>query len=67
MVIRYADGSYDVAVIHSLEGGTIRAAVEGIDGLVDFRLAGDKWVSDIGVAISFEFPTDSGKAEEHHG
>ena len=56
MVIRYSDGSFIDGVIHRLEGGTLRAAVTGLDDAVEFRLIRGEWVSDSGNAVTFEFP-----------
>ena len=56
MVIRYSDGSFIDGVIHRLEGGTLRAAVTGLDDAVEFRLIRDEWVSESGNAVTFEFP-----------
>src|SRR5471030_2420458 len=46
MVIRYSDGSFVDAVIHWLDGGTLRAAVAGIDDAVEFTLIENKWISE---------------------
>jgi hypothetical protein len=56
MLIRYSDGSFIDGVIHRLEGGTLRAAVTGLEDAVEFRLIRDEWVSESGNAVTFEFP-----------
>ena len=60
MTIRYEDGSTAHAVIYRLIGANLRAAVEGIDDPVDFRLIRGKWISDRGVGATFEFPVEIG-------
>ena len=60
MVIRYSDGSYVEGVIHRLEGATVRAAVAGIDDAVGYTLIHDKWVSETGLVVTFEFPMEIG-------
>jgi hypothetical protein len=60
MIIRYEDGSRAHAVIYRLIGGNLRAAVEGIDDPVDFRLIRGKWTSKSGSGVTFEFPIEIG-------
>jgi hypothetical protein len=50
MIIRYEDGSRAHAVIFGLSGRDLRAAVEGIDNPVDFRLIGRQWIASSGAA-----------------
>ncbi|HXB68607.1 MAG TPA: hypothetical protein VNY05_10205 [Candidatus Acidoferrales bacterium] len=58
MVIRYSDGSYVQGVIHRLQGGTVRAAVAGVDDAIEYRLIRDQWTSEMGVVVTFEFILD---------
>ena len=58
MVIRYSDGSSAEGVIHRLEGGTLRAAVAGVDDVMEYKLILDHWTSEMGVVVTFEFPMD---------
>jgi hypothetical protein len=60
MIIRYENGSKAHAVIYRLIGGGLRAAVEGIDDPVDFRLIGGKWISNSGTGVTFEFSIEIG-------
>jgi len=60
MIIRYENGSKAQAVIYGLTGGSLRAAVEGIDDPVDFRLIRGKWTSNSGAGVTFEFPVEIG-------
>lgn len=60
VIIRYEDGSTTHAVIYRLIGGTLRAAVEGTDGPVDFKLIRGKWISNRGAGVTFEFPIEIG-------
>jgi hypothetical protein len=60
MIIRYENGSKAHAVIYRLTGGNLRAAVEGIDDPVDFRLIRGKWISNSGAGVTFEFPIEIG-------
>ena len=60
MVIRYSDGSYVEGVIHRLEGATVRAAIAGIDDAVEYTLIQDKWISEMGLVVTFEFPIEKG-------
>jgi hypothetical protein len=60
MVIRYSDGSYVEAVLHRLEGATLRAAVAGIDDAVEYTLIQNKWISETGLMVTFEFPIEQG-------
>ena len=60
MIIRYSDGSYAHGVIHRLTGGTLRAAVAGVEDAIEFRLVHGAWTSDNGVVVSFEFPLETG-------
>jgi len=60
MIIRYEDGSKAHAVIYKLVGGSLRAAVEGIDEPVDFRLIRGKWIANNGAGVTFEFPVEIG-------
>ena len=60
MIIRYEDGSRAHAVIFGLTGRNLRAAVEGIDNPVDFRLIGHQWIASSGAAVTFEFPVEIG-------
>src|ERR1700719_566307 len=55
MVIRYSDGSYVEGVIHRLQGGTVRAAVAGVDDVIEYRLVREQWTSEMGVVVTFEF------------
>src|SRR5437764_2577168 len=55
MVIRYSDGSYIHAVIHRLQGGTVRAAVPGLEDAIEYRLIRGQWTSEMGVVVTFEF------------
>jgi len=61
MVIRYSDGSYVEGVIHRLDGATVRAAVAGLDDVVEYTLMQDKWITEMGLVVTFEFPTEKGK------
>ena len=58
MVIRYFDGSYVEGVINRLEGRTVRALVVGVDDAVEYTLIQDKWTSESGVVVTFEFPIE---------
>jgi hypothetical protein len=58
MVIRYFDGSYVEGVINRLEGRTVRAVVAGVDDAVEYTLIQDKWTSESGVVVTFEFPAE---------
>jgi hypothetical protein len=58
MVIRYSDGSSAEGVIHRLEGGTMRAAVAGVEDVMDYKLILDHWTSEMGVVVTFEFTVD---------
>jgi hypothetical protein len=58
MVIRYSDGSYVEGVLHRLAGATLRAAVAGIDDAVEYTLMHDKWISETGLPVTFEFPVE---------
>jgi hypothetical protein len=58
MVIRYPDGSYVDGIIRRLEGGTVRAAIAGIDDAVDYTLIQDNWTSEMGLVVTFEFPIE---------
>jgi hypothetical protein len=60
MVIRYSDGSYVDGVIHRLEGATLRAAVAGLDDAVEYTLIQDRWISETGLLVTFEFPIERG-------
>jgi hypothetical protein len=60
MVICYEDGSRAHAVIYRLRAGNLRAAVEGTDDPVDFRLIRGKWISNSGAGVTFEFPIEIG-------
>jgi hypothetical protein len=60
MIIRYSDGSYAHGVIYRLTGGTLRAAVAGVEDAIEFRLVHGAWTSDNGVVVSFEFPIETG-------
>lgn len=60
MVIRYSDGSYVEAVLHRLQGATLRAAVAGIDDAVEYTLMQNKWISETGLVVTFEFPIEKG-------
>ena len=55
MVIRYSDGSYVEGVIYRLQGGTVRAAVAGVDDVIEYRLVREQWTSELGVVVTFEF------------
>jgi hypothetical protein len=60
MIIRYEDGSRVHAVIYGLIGGDLRAAVEGIDDPVDFKLIRGQWIANSGAGVTFEFPVEVG-------
>jgi hypothetical protein len=60
MTIRYEDGSTAHAIIFGLTGRNLRAAVEGFDNPVDFRLIGRQWIASSGAAVTFEFPVEIG-------
>jgi hypothetical protein len=60
MVIRYSDGSYVEAVLHRLEGAILRAAVAGIDDAVEYTLMQNRWISETGLVVTFEFPMEKG-------
>jgi len=60
MIIRYEDGSRAHAVIFGLTGRNLRAAVEGTDNPVDFRLIGHQWIASSGAVVTFEFPVEIG-------
>jgi hypothetical protein len=55
MIIRYSDGSYVEGVIHKLECGILRATVAGIDDAVEYTLFEDRWTSETGDDVTFEF------------
>jgi hypothetical protein len=55
MIVRYADGTCGEAVIHKLERGTMRATVVGAEDAVEFTLVGDRWTSEWGDGVTFEF------------
>jgi hypothetical protein len=59
MIIRYTDGSYAHGVIHRLVGGTIRAAVAGVEDAIEYTLIRGAWTSDNGIVVTFEFPFES--------
>jgi hypothetical protein len=48
------------AVIYRLIGGNLRAAVEGSEVPVDFKLIRGHWVSNGGAWVTFEFPIEIG-------
>jgi hypothetical protein len=58
MVIRYFDGSYVEGVINRLEGRTVRAVVAGVDDAVEYTLIQNKWTSESGLVVTFEFPVE---------
>jgi hypothetical protein len=60
MLIHYEDGSVAHAVIYRLIGGNLRAAVEGVEDPVDFKLIRGKWISERGTGVTFEFPIEIG-------
>ena len=60
MIVRYEDGSTAHAVIYRLIGSNLRAAVEGADGPVDFKLIRGRWFTDAGAGVTFEFPIEIG-------
>jgi hypothetical protein len=60
MVIRYSDGSYVEGAIHRMDGATLRAAVGGIDDAVEYTLMQNKWISETGLVVTFEFPIETG-------
>ena len=60
MIIRYDNGSTAHAVIYRLIGANLRAAVEGSEAPVDFKLIRGKWISDSGAGVTFEFPVQIG-------
>ena len=55
MLIRYADGSSIEGVIHGLEGATLKTAVAGANTAAQFTLVQNEWVSESGLAVTFEF------------
>jgi hypothetical protein len=59
-IIRYEDGSMARAVIYRLIGGNLRAAVEGVEAPVDFKLIRGHWISIGGSGVTFEFPVEIG-------
>ena len=59
MIIRYSDGSYAHAVVCSLTGGTLGAAVAGVDEAVEFRLIRGAWTTGRGLVVTFEFPHEA--------
>lgn len=59
-IIRYEDGSMARAVIYRLIGGNLRAAVEGVEAPVDFKLIRGHWISNSGSGVTFEFPVEIG-------
>jgi hypothetical protein len=59
MIIRYSDGSYAHGVICSVTGGTLGAAVAGVDDAVEFRLIRGAWTSGRGLVVTFEFPIET--------
>jgi len=61
MIVRYEDGSKAHAVIYRLIGTHLRAAVEGVEDPVDFKLIRGNWISDSGAGVTFEFPIEIGK------
>jgi hypothetical protein len=62
MIIRYSDGSYAHAVIYSLRGGTLGAAVVGVDEAVEFLLIRGVWTTSRGLVVTFEFPHETAVA-----
>ena len=48
------------AIMLKVTGRNLRAAVEGIDNPVDFRLIGRKWIASSGAVVTFEFPVEIG-------
>ena len=60
MVIRYCDGSYVEGAIQELESGAVRAKVAGALDAVRYTLIHDRWTSDLGAVVTFEFPMERG-------
>ena len=60
MIIRYDNGSTAHAVIYRLIGANLRAAEEGSEAPVDFKLIRGKWISNSGAGVTFEFPIEIG-------
>lgn len=60
MVIRYSDGSYAEGAIHELESGALRATVAGVNHAVKFTLIQNRWTSERGAVVTFEFPMERG-------
>ena len=60
MIVRYEDGSKAHADIYRLIGAHLRAAVEGVEDPVDFKLIRGNWISDSGAGVTFEFPIEIG-------
>jgi hypothetical protein len=61
MIIRYSDGSYVEGVIRRLDGGTLRAAVAGLDDAVEYTLMQDKWISETGLVVTLDFPIEKAR------
>jgi hypothetical protein len=61
MIIRYSDGSSVECAMHRLEGGIVRAEIAGIEDAVAYTLIQGKWISETGLAVTFEFPLDTGR------
>ena len=60
MIIRYDNGSTAHAVIYRLIGANLRAAEEGSEAPVDFKLIRGKWIANNGAGVTFEFPVEIG-------
>jgi hypothetical protein len=55
MIIRRASGAYVEGVLHSLDRGTLRASVAGVDDAVEFTLWPSGWTSEAGDVVTFDF------------
>jgi hypothetical protein len=56
MWIRYTDGRTLTGILLALNGGTIRVAIQDGDDVAEYRLIGDRWVSEDCEPVTFEFP-----------
>jgi hypothetical protein len=59
MQIVYPDGSVRRAWILTLNGATMRIAIEGFDDAAELRLVNNQWMTDAGEPVTFEFPLES--------
>src|ERR1035438_1789155 len=72
MIIRLANGPYVEGVLHSLNWGTLRASVAGVDDAVEFTLSPSGWTSEAGDVVTFDFTIEReqeiflGGSEENH-